>query len=152
MGLFDELFDSNKRNDEEFSHFLNEMMRRYESMMNSSMRNDFPFKGLEDFREERGRNWVKQSGSSSDGSLRWSSFTRNVDGEKLSEREINEMLNGMFNPNHRSYQEEDYGFRPRISKEQKLIMLRGDLEDAIEEEEFEKAAKLRDLINELENK
>jgi excinuclease UvrABC helicase subunit UvrB len=147
MSLFDELFNGGRRNDEDFSRFLNEMMRRYEGLMNDSIRrNDFPF----DFNRQRGSDWIKQSGESQDGSMSWNSFTRTNNGERLSESELNEMLSGMFNPNGRVYNKGQY--QPTISDEQKLIMLKRDLEDSIEEEEFEKAAKLRDLIIELENK
>jgi len=143
MSLFDELFNGGRRNDEDFSKFLNEMMRRYEGMINNSMRrNDFPF----DIKEERGDNWLKQSAESEDGSMKWSSFTRTNDGERLNESELNEMLSGLFSANGRTYNSNHY--RP-ISKTQKLLMLEEDLQDAIEEEEFEKAAKLRDLISEL---
>jgi excinuclease UvrABC helicase subunit UvrB len=147
MSLFDELFNGGRRNDEDFSRFLNEMMRRYEGLMDDSMRrNDFPF----DFNRQRGNDWIRQSGESQDGSMSWNSFTRHSNGEKLSESELNEMLNSMFNPNGRIYNQGQY--QPTISDEQKLIMLKEDLEDSIEEEEFEKAAKIRDLIIELENK
>jgi len=145
MDLFNEFFGNNrrKRGDDDFFHLINEMMRKYQERLDSDMRlGSFPNM---DIKLEKGDGWVRSSGTSEDGSLKWTTFVRE-NTNTTSQKDIDEFIYSMFSQPHKN------NGVPSLSVEQKISMYKQDLDVAIQKEDYEQAAKLRDIIKALEFK
>jgi excinuclease UvrABC helicase subunit UvrB len=138
--MFEEFFGKNRRNENEFRFWWEQMLKDYEKM----------FKSLEDRRNQED-GWKTKTWETPNGfgiSRIKSSNLGNEDMENLM-MELSRMMSPYSFDPYSAYRPQSYRRKKTFNPELELEFLGKELEAAIEEEDFEEAAKIRDEIKKI---
>lgn len=140
--MFENLFGRNRGNEDEFKAWMNQMMKDYQKM----------FESLNKKKDDTDDKWEVRSWDIPNGfSLTSHTRSSGLNGMDDTEMEniLNELSRMMAIPRHKT-PFSGYSHREPIDKETRLGVLNMDLEESIENEDYEMAAKIRDEIKLVE--
>lgn len=138
--MFEEFFGRNRRNKDDFKIWLDQMMKDYEKM----------FKSLEERRKED-NDWHTWRTPNGFGMSRIST-NGNLNEDEMGDlmMELSKMLTPYSFDPYSNLRPSSYRRRKTFNPELEIEFLKKELEKAVEEQEYEEAAEIRDEIKKLE--